>query len=92
MKKTNIIKVLRLLNLHLKNMIATQPLMKEEYTYLLELNKDMLREIRQTQSSDMSELIDEEALLKIIEVILLPYGADFSIRYIKERKNQITYI
>jgi len=41
----------------------------------------------------MSEVIDEEILLSIIESILLPYGADFNIRYIKKtRKNQVTYM
>ena len=86
MKKTQIIKVLRLLNKHLKHMSITQPQMKEQFISMLELNKDILREARATNSNDT------EALPKIVETILLPYGHDFSIRYIKERRNQITYI
>ena len=92
MKKPQIIKMLRLLNKHLKHMSITQPQMKEQFISMLELNKDILREVRATNSNDVSKLIDKEALLKIIETILLPYGHDFSIRYIKERRNQITYI
>ena len=93
MKKAHVIRVLRLLNLHLKHMATTQPLMEKEFTDMLELNKDMLRAVRKTNSNDMSEVIDEEILLSIIESILLPYGADFNIRYIKKtRKNQVTYM
>ena len=74
-------------------MATTQPLMEKEFTDMLDLNKDMLRAVRKTNSNDMSEVIDEEILLSIIESILLPYGADFSIRYIKKtRKNQVTYM
>tara|TARA_Y100001938_G_scaffold130463_1_gene186460 strand:+ start:184 stop:408 length:225 start_codon:yes stop_codon:yes gene_type:complete len=74
-------------------MATTQPLMEKEFTDMLELNKDMLRAVRKTNSNDMSEVIDEEILLSIIESILLPYGADFNIRYIKKtRKNQVTYM
>ena len=81
------------MNLHLKHMPTTQTLMKEDYTDLLELNKDMLREVRKTNSNDISEIIDEEILLGILESILLPYSADFNIRYIKKtRRNQVTYM
>ena len=72
-------------------MSITQPQMKEQFISMLELNKDILREARATNSNDMSELIDTEALLKIVETILLPYGHDFCFRFIKERRNQISY-
>ena len=74
-------------------MATTQPLMEKEFTDMLELNKDMLRAVRKTNSNDISEIIDEEILLSIIESILLPYGADFNICYInKTRRNQVTYM
>ena len=40
MKKAHVIRVLRLLNLHLKHMATTQPLMEKEFTDMFDRVKD----------------------------------------------------